>query len=179
MRTAWFVLVVSCVLSAHGTGDAEPFRSVVQEASPESPGNTTGHTQEGEGGNSNSATEPLLNRTPSREEHNRYSLHKGRSINRANPLPASRPRQLQNRSHTPTAFGDAADKSARSIGSAAIPEQAINKPRLGRLNPRANVPSVNVVRHRGPNPPVTGGSTLSKVRNTAAINGTRVYRKPQ
>ena len=42
---------------------------------------------------------------------------------------------------------------------------------------RSTAPSPNNVRHRGANPAVIGGSAISD-RNTGAINGTRVHRKP-
>jgi hypothetical protein len=42
---------------------------------------------------------------------------------------------------------------------------------------RPGVPSLNNVRHRGPNPAVVGGSPKSDGRNTGTIDGTRVHRK--
>jgi hypothetical protein len=43
---------------------------------------------------------------------------------------------------------------------------------------RPSVPSLNNVRHRGPNPAVVSGSLKSDDRNTGTINGTRAHRKP-
>ena len=43
---------------------------------------------------------------------------------------------------------------------------------------RPSAPSLNNVRHRGPNPPVVGGSANLGGKNTGAINGTRVHRRP-
>ena len=43
---------------------------------------------------------------------------------------------------------------------------------------RSYVLSRNNVRHRGPNPAVLGGSVNSNRRNTGAINGTRMNRRP-
>jgi hypothetical protein len=43
---------------------------------------------------------------------------------------------------------------------------------------RPTVPLLNNVRHRGPNPAVMDGSADFHGRNTAAINGTRMNRKP-
>ncbi len=43
---------------------------------------------------------------------------------------------------------------------------------------RPGVPSLNNVRHRGPNPAVVGGSPKSDGRHTGTIDGTRVHRKP-
>jgi hypothetical protein len=42
---------------------------------------------------------------------------------------------------------------------------------------RPSAPLLNNARHRGANPAVIGGSAIS-VRNTGAVNGTRVHRKP-
>jgi hypothetical protein len=44
------------------------------------------------------------------------------------------------------------------------------------VRPRA--PSLNNVRHRGANPAVIGGAANSDARDSGAINGTRVHRKP-
>ena len=43
---------------------------------------------------------------------------------------------------------------------------------------RSAVPPGNNVRHRGDNPAVIGGSANSVVRNSGAISGTSVHRKP-
>jgi hypothetical protein len=47
------------------------------------------------------------------------------------------------------------------------------RPAAASLNP-----SLNNVRHRGPNPAVVGGSANFNSSNTGAINGTRMHRKP-
>jgi hypothetical protein len=47
------------------------------------------------------------------------------------------------------------------------------RPATASLNP-----SLNNIRHRGPNPAVVGGSANFKSSNTGAINGTRMHRKP-
>jgi len=51
---------------------------------------------------------------------------------------------------------------------------SVARPNLLSLNP-----SLNNVRHRGPNPAVVGGSANSYSRNTGVINGTRMNRRPQ
>jgi len=43
---------------------------------------------------------------------------------------------------------------------------------------RTDAPSLNNVRHRGPNPAVIGGPASSGTGNTAAINGTHMGRRP-
>jgi hypothetical protein len=43
---------------------------------------------------------------------------------------------------------------------------------------RSAVPSLNNVRHRGPNPAMIGGLAPSHSANTGTINGTRMNRKP-
>jgi len=47
------------------------------------------------------------------------------------------------------------------------------RPNVASLNP-----SPNNVRHRGPNPAVVGGSTISNRINTGGISGTNMHRRP-
>jgi hypothetical protein len=62
--------------------------------------------------------------------------------------------------------------------------KAIPVRRPGAVRPTATTlnPSLNNVRHRGPNPAVVGGSAGGSANlnssNTGAINGTRMHRKP-
>jgi hypothetical protein len=50
-------------------------------------------------------------------------------------------------------------------------------PRVASLNASIN-PLPNNVHHRGPNPAVVGGSGNFAIRNTGAINGTSMHRRP-
>jgi hypothetical protein len=43
---------------------------------------------------------------------------------------------------------------------------------------RSTAPSLNNVRHHGPNLAVIGGSASSNGRNAGAIDGARIHRKP-
>ncbi len=63
--------------------------------------------------------------------------------------------------------------------SASIQRETINSARPIRPTnvTRPSAPLLNNARHRGANPAVIGGSAISD-RNTGAINGSRVHRKP-
>ncbi len=72
------------------------------------------------------------------------------------------------------------DKSGGAAKGESIHNEAINNalPVRPPSAVRPTMLSLNTVRHRGPNPAVVGGSANSNRRNTAAIDGTRMHRKP-
>jgi hypothetical protein len=97
-----------------------------------------------------------------------------------------RPKQLpNNRERFPSRNGmnlhqPGSDKSGGPAKRGFIRHERVNSAvSPGPLNViRPGVPSLNNVRHRGPNPAVVGGSTNAGGRNTGTIDGTRVHRKP-
>jgi hypothetical protein len=70
--------------------------------------------------------------------------------------------------------------SAGAAKGGLIPNQTVHNALAVRTPSviRPTVPSLNNVRHRGPNPAVVGGSANLHSRNIGAINGTRMNRKP-
>lgn len=77
--------------------------------------------------------------------------------------------------HQPISAKPAAAAKAGSIQNATVSKaQPVRPPSAVRP---AAPPAVNV-RHRGANPAVIGGSAVPTSRNTAAINGTRMSRRP-
>jgi hypothetical protein len=69
------------------------------------------------------------------------------------------------------------DKSGGSAKTGIIQQQTA-KSAASRRTPTARVPSLGNVRHRGANPAVIGGSAHANSRNTSAISGTTVHRRP-
>jgi len=101
---------------------------------------------------------------------------------------AKRPKQLTNsRKHSiPGNAMNLHQPGSKSDGAAKaglIQNETVNnalpvRPR-SVVRPTASLnPSLNNVRHRGPNPAVVGGSANSDSRDTGAINGTHMHRKP-
>jgi hypothetical protein len=72
------------------------------------------------------------------------------------------------------------DKSGGVAKGGLIQHQTLNNALAVRTPSvvRPTVPALNNVRHRSPNPAVVAGSVNSDSRNTGAINGTRMNRRP-
>ena len=112
----------------------------------------------------------------------RAAVQAYRKANRPKQLPNSRRRSIPGNAmnlHQP-----GSDKSGAAAKGGLIQNETANNALPVRppsaVRPRQRVsPSLNNVRHRGPNPAVIGGSAgNSNSRNTGAINGTRMHRKP-
>jgi hypothetical protein len=106
--------------------------------------------------------------------------------NRASLTPATRPKWLphsRKRSMPGNAMNlhhPGSDKPGGVVKGESIQNETVNNAPAVRppsvVQPA--VASLNNVRHRGPNPPVVGGAANLDRRSTAAINGTRMHRKP-
>jgi hypothetical protein len=72
------------------------------------------------------------------------------------------------------------DKSGGAAKNGFVRNETVNNALAVRTPSvvRPTAPLLNNVRHRGPNPAVVGGPTDLHSRNTAAINGSRMNRKP-
>ena len=105
---------------------------------------------------------------------------------RASLIKANRPKQLPNtrqRAKAGNVMNIHQQGTNKSVGVAKgglIPNQTVyNALPVGTPSAvRPTVPSLNNVHHRGPNSAVIGGSVNSDRRNTGAINGTRMNRRP-
>jgi hypothetical protein len=101
---------------------------------------------------------------------------------RLKSIPYSRKRSMPGNainSHRPDS-----DKSGGAANGGLVRNEPVNnalpvRPTSAVRAPVASLnPSLNTVRHRGPNPAVVSGSANSLSRTTGAINGTRMNRKP-
>ena len=124
---------------------------------------------------------------PSDEQRDHHhASDKNHPRSRASLTKANRPKQLPNsreRSIPGNAMNLHQPGSAKSGGAAKdglIRNETVNNalPVRPPSVVRPTVPSLNNVRHRGANPAVIGGSANSDSRNTGAINGTRMNRRP-
>ncbi len=187
MKIAWLTVVFTGVVLMHGTGYAELSRPASQEQSPESSANTVSdHPRDAEhappaddgrhqtGGKASAEQRDLRGASEKNHPPRRASLTKA---NRPKQLPHSRQRSLPGNAinlHQP-----GSDKSGGAAKGGFIQNETVHNALPVRTSSvvRPTVPSLNNVRHRGPNPAVVGGLANSDRRNTGVINGTRMNRK--
>jgi hypothetical protein len=98
------------------------------------------------------------------------------------PLPEAKPSNQPPRtaSHLPSVI---ARNPRRSLAgtSSTVKGAAIQNPIAARGRPRplsAAAPLLTNARHRSPNPAVISGTAYLSTRNTGAIDGRKVYRRP-
>ena len=132
---------------------------------------------------------------PSKEQRSpRHASDKNHPRSRASLAAANHPKQLPNRRkrsipgnaanlHKPdSGKSGAAAKRVLIQNETASNTMPVRPPRSARPTAATLNPSLNNVRHRGPNPAVVGGSAGGSANlnssNTRAINGTRMHRKP-
>ena len=112
----------------------------------------------------------------------------GRVGGRSGPAPekVSRPKQFPNRQlrstvgNTPEFPQRGSGQSGAAAKNGSLRNETVNNA-LAVRGPsvvRPTTPSFGNVRHRGPNPAVVNGAPRAHGRNTAAINGTRMTRRP-
>ncbi len=186
--TCLLFLTLSCAALMSGTAYAAPSTPASQQASSESaakivsgdPRDAT-HSAPANEGNYRKYGKP------SDEQRDRRNVSDTK-IARSRPglLKANRPKPLPNaqeRSSPENAMSLQQPGSNKSVGAAKggfIQQEAVSTALRGRrtnvLRPTGPLP--NDVRHRGANPAVVGGSVNSNNRNTAAINGNRMIRRP-
>ena len=141
-----------------------------------------------------SATTPVAGNPSKEQRYPRHASDKNHPRSRASLTAANHPKQLPN-DRKRSIPGNAANlhqsgsgkSGAAAKGGLIQNETARNAMPVrppGTVRPTATMlnPSLNNVRHRGPNPAVVGGSAGGSVNlnssNAGAINGTRMPRKP-
>jgi hypothetical protein len=170
MRTACLLfLTVVWVSWMHATGYAVPSKPASQQSSSESAAKTVSGSEK-----------PTGERNPSRVSE------KGHQRSSASLSRATRPKQLANIRQRPR-LGNAmtVHRPGSTQSAAASKDRSIRneKPSNTRsVRPPGNITaaraSPNSVRHRGSNPATVGGAANSVPRNSGAINGSRMTRKP-
>ncbi len=141
-----------------------------------------------------SATAPLARNSSKEQRYPRHASDKNHprsrasltAANRRKQLPISRRRSIPGNAanlHQPgSGNSGAAAKGGLIQNETASKAMPVRPP--GTVRPTAATlnPSLNNVRHRGPNPAVVGGlaggSANLHSSNTGAINGTHMHRKP-
>lgn len=188
MKTAGLVfMMIGCAVSMYGTSYAAPSDPVAHQSSSATSVDTASDRPHG------AHSAPVDGRKhqaggKSSGEHpgTRHALDKNHPPGPASQSNANRPSQAPNRQEH-SASGNAMDRrepgSDKSVGAAKgglVQKETVNN--ALRIQPRSVArpvgPSIENVRHRTPNPAVVGGSANSTTKNTGAINGTRMNRKP-
>jgi len=155
MKTWLIFVVISCIALMRGTGYAAS-----PEPSPRGPANASSdHVRESE------------HAAPT-DERNRFGSHRSR----ASVIRPSAPKQLPNppRHSTSRNAPGGPPRGGLVPSEIANPAPSVRPPTVVSLQ----APSLENVRHRGANPAIIGGSANSDARNTGALNGTRMPRKP-
>jgi hypothetical protein len=195
--TCLLFLTLSWAMLMYGTGYAAPSQQTSAESSANensvSPAGDRSHDTHAaeqaapaDEGKSQKETVP-----PEGQRLRPYASDKNHPRSRASLTAANRPKQLPTNSGKRSLAKNAAnlrqpgsDRSGGAVNGGLIQNKTANnaspvrpasvvRPTVASLNP-----SLNNVRHRGPNPAVIGGSASSDSRNSGAIDGTRMNRKP-
>ena len=168
------------------------YAASAQQTSAGSPGDTAGErSHDAERAATADDGKGKKEQSPSDEQPApRHASDNSHSRGRAALTAASRPKQLPNSrkrfipDNAANLQHPGSGKSAAAAKRGLVQNQAVKKAPLV-LSPNvvpATVaslrPSLSNVRHRGPNPPVVGGSANSNRMSTGAINGTHMNRRP-
>jgi hypothetical protein len=192
----FLLLTVSCTPSMQATSSAAlhqqtPAESSANEksAKPDGAHPRDDHPQDADHAVLPNDEKPKKEGIPDEKRNLRGTLNKTHPRSDARITTTHRPKQApisQKRllGNTTNLHQLASDKSRGSAKEGLIQNEAVKKvqhirstsfvrPNVASLNP-----SLNNVRHRGPNPVVVGGSANSGNSNTGAINGTGMHRRP-
>jgi hypothetical protein len=183
------ILTITCAALMSGTSYASPSQQTSAESSPTTASNRShdGHphdakrTAQGDDGKRQEEESPSDEQQALRhasDQNHLRSLANLTSANRPKLIPNSREHSTSGNAmkrHQPglTKSGGVANgglvKNEKIIDARPVQTSSVA---------RSAAPSLNNLRHRGANPAVVGGSAISESRNTGAINGTRMNRKP-
>ena len=190
MKTTCLVfMLISCAALMRATSNTAPDNPASQQSSSESATNTgralpreSGHAAAADDGN-----QPMDGKASDEPRDQGHSSENNRPRPRIGAEKANQPNQPLN-SRERSRYGNEMNvdgPALRQSGSAAkeglVRDEALDNSALP-TRPPSVVPrrgqSPNNVSHRGPNPAVMDGLANSNTRNTGAINGTRMNRRP-
>jgi hypothetical protein len=185
--TTFLFVTIGCTAVMHGTSYAAQSNQLSSQTSSKTAEKTaTDHPRDPEHATPATAGKHKTDQRSSDEpQDHRNTSEKNLPRKHPNLTTTNHPKQppsSQNRSKPANALNLNHPRSDKLDGAAkggAIHPETVNNgfPVRSRRVARSTTASPNNTRHRGPNPAVIGGSASSG-RNTGAINGTRVNRKP-
>jgi hypothetical protein len=185
--TRLLFLMISYAALTPGTTYAGSSSSRPQEAPPETAADTVSdHSQDAGQAAPAAGGKRQKDRGPSGEQRDRRHVSgKNQPRSLATEIKV-RPKQLpNNRERFPSRNAmnfhqPGSDKPSGAAKAGLIQHETVKTavPRRPPSVTRPSVPLLNNVRHRGANPAVIGGPANSAGRNTGAINGTVVHRRP-
>lgn len=185
MKATWLLfLTIGCAAFTPGTGYAAPSQQTHAESSAKT---LSGHPRDAEHATSVDDRKRQKQGNPADEHRNvGKDSDKNRPSGHASMTSANRPKYVPSRQEHSTP-GNAMKldqlSSAKSGGATRGAQAKNDKVRDVRLvRPqslaRTSTPSFDNLRHLGPNPAIVGGSVNSGSRNTGAISGTGMKRRP-
>jgi len=189
MKTAYLLfLMIGWAGLMHGIAYAAPSSQASQQASPESATYTVSdHPHDAEhAAPADDGKHPVEGKTSDIHGDRGRASDTNHPPSRASLAKANRPKQLPNgrqRSLSGNAMNlhqPGSDKSGGAAKGGFIRNETANIA-LNVRTPsvvRPTVPLLNNAQHRSPNPAIVSGSENFHSRNTGAINGTRMNRKP-
>lgn len=180
-----FVLIYSVALM-RGTSYAASLNPASQQSSSESVANTVGgQPQDARRGARFEEGTQIPKASDEQGDHRHASdknrLHRTRSLTKTN-----HPKQLLNNGERSTPRNTMNLDQPGSPKSRGASKDAVFQNGPLHSGPSAGLPravqrgatSLSNVRHRGPNAPIVGGMGSSHTRNTGAVDGSRMNRKP-
>lgn len=186
--TCLLFLTISCAALLHGTDCAAQSSQAYQQTSTESAANTAGgHPRDGERAAPADDGKHRKDGKPSDEQRDHHQAsEKNDPRSRASLIKATRPKQLPSSRNRPIPVNamnlhqPGSAKSSRAAKDGLIQNETVNNALPVRLPSvvRPTVRSLNNVRHRSPNPAIVGGLGNSNIRNTGAIDGAHMNRRP-
>jgi|SRR5579863_857640 len=185
--TCLLFLAIRCAALMNGTGYAAPSSPASQQTSPQSAVKAGGDDpRDGEHATPADDGKHHFGKPPDAQRDHRHASDNGHPRSLTSLTKANRPKQLLNSRKTAIpgrAMNLHQPDSAKSGGAAK--DGSIHHETVGSGLPvrpptvaQPTASSLNNERHRGPNPAVIGGPANSDSRNTGAINGTRMNRRP-
>ncbi len=191
MKVAYLALLTvgfASLMLMRGTSFAAPLNPALQQTSPESAANTAidhpraaGHAAPADDGNRQKTAKPSDER-----QDGSHGSENNQVRSPADLTSTNRPKRIPNSREDSTSGNAMKLRRPRAINNGGLAKGGLIKnEKVSDARPvqtlsvaRSAAPSLNNVRHRGANPAVIGGSTISDSRNAGAINGTRMNRRP-
>lgn len=186
MKSAWITwLMIGCSGLTCAAAGAAPSDHVLQSSSV-----TAGHDNEQSGSGGKSTGSEAENLVIGRGVSEKALASQGRDGTSSRKgvvrITASRPQSVPKNAHSLAGGNSVAHRQAEASTLSEVTNgESAQTRRLGGFFP-AQAPTAvsrleparSSLTHHGPNPAIVGGSSNSSAGNTAAVNGSRIHRRP-
>ncbi len=187
MKTAGLVLaMISYAALMCGRGYAASSTASQHGSSAHSTDTTSDHPRSEQAAQVDGRKHETGEKSSAKRQLNRPALAKNHAPRRASLSKTSRPEQLPNhQEHSASAnvmnLHEPGSRPSASAAKGGLVQNEAGSHALPVRSPsvtRTAAPPLDDARHRSPNAAIVGGSANLTTRNTGAINGTRMSRKP-